>query len=236
MKKKERDQLIMKYVPLVKNVVGRITARLPDHVTDREDLIHVGVIGLMSALEKYDAKRNVKFETYARFRIRGAVLDEMRSRDWVPRSTRSKDNKLEAVFEKLQIQLGRQPDETEVAAFLGLAIEEYHRLLDESRCVNMISSEDLPPNYLDKLSRDTVLQSIDHGTPLDLLKNSELKEGLKNAIDQLPEKERLVLALYYYEELTMKEIGKVLKLTESRVCQLHAQAIFRLRGITKHLH
>jgi RNA polymerase sigma factor for flagellar operon FliA len=100
----------------------------------------------------------------------------------------------------------------------------------------MISSEDLPPNYLDKLSRDTVLQSIDHGTPLDLLKNSELKEGLKNAIDQLPEKERLVLALYYYEELTMKEIGKVLKLTESRVCQLHAQAIFRLRGITKHLH
>lgn len=234
--KKERDQLIMKYVPLVKNVVGRITARLPSHVVDREDLIHVGVIGLMSALEKYDAARNVQFETYARFRIRGAVLDEMRSRDWVPRSTRSKDNKLEAAFEKLQTKLGRSPDEEEVAEFLKMTIEEYYQLLDESRCISMISSEDLPGDYLDSLSRDEMLEAIDHGNPLELLKSSELKEGMKKVVNQLPEKERLVLALYYYEELTMKEIGKVLNLTESRVCQLHTQAIFRLRGVTRHLH
>ena len=236
MTKKERDQLIMKYVPLVKNVVGRITARLPSHVVDREDLVHVGVIGLMSALEKYDANRNVQFETYARFRIRGAVLDEMRSRDWVPRSTRSKDNKLEAAFEKLQKKLGRSPDEEEVADFMKMTMEEYYQLLDESRCIAMISSEDLPGDYLDSLSRGEMLETIDHGNPLELLKSSELREGMKRAINQLPEKERLVLALYYYEELTMKEIGKVLNLTESRVCQLHTQAIFRLRGVTRHLH
>jgi len=234
--KKERDQLIMKYVPLVKNVVGRITARLPSHVVDREDLIHVGVIGLMSALEKYDANRNVQFETYARFRIRGAVLDEMRSRDWVPRSTRSKDNKLEAAFEKLQRKLGRSPDEEEVAEFLKMTMDEYFQLLDESRCISMISSEDLPGDYLDSLSREEMLETIDHGNPLELLKSSELRDGMKRAVNQLPEKERLVLALYYYEELTMKEIGKVLNLTESRVCQLHTQAILRLRGVTRHLH
>jgi RNA polymerase sigma factor for flagellar operon FliA len=234
--KKERDQLIIKYVPLVKNVVGRITARLPSHVADREDLLHVGIIGLMSALEKYDVNRNVQFETYARFRIRGAVLDEMRSRDWVPRSTRSKDNKLEAAFEKLQAKLGRFPDEEEIAEFLKMTMEEYYQLLDESRCITMISSEDLPGDYLDSLSRDEIMETIDHGNPLELLKNSELKEGMKRAVNQLPEKERLVLALYYYEELTMKEIGKVLDLTESRVCQLHTQAIFRLRGVTRHLN
>lgn len=236
MTKKERDQLIIKYVPLVKNVVGRITARLPSHVADREDLLHVGIIGLMSALEKYDVNRNVQFETYARFRIRGAVLDEMRSRDWVPRSTRSKDNKLEAAFEKLQAKLGRFPDEEEIAEFLKMTMEEYYQLLDESRCITMISSEDLPGDYLDSLSRDEIMETIDHGNPLELLKNSELKEGMKRAVNQLPEKERLVLALYYYEELTMKEIGKVLDLTESRVCQLHTQAIFRLRGVTRHLN
>jgi len=226
----------MKYVPLVKNVVGRIAARLPAHVVDREDLVHVGIIGLMSALEKYDASRNVQFETYARFRIRGAVLDEMRSRDWVPRSTRSKDNKLEAAFEKLQAILGRSPEEEEIAGFLKMTMEEYYQLLDGSRCITVISSEDLPGDYLDSLSRDEVLETVDHGNPLELLKSSELREGMKKAIEQLPEKEKLVLALYYYEELTMKEIGKVLSLTESRVCQLHTQAVFRLRGVTKHLH
>jgi RNA polymerase sigma factor for flagellar operon FliA len=205
-------------------------------VVDREDLLHVGIIGLMGALEKYDVNRNVQFETYARFRIRGAVLDEMRSRDWVPRSTRSKDNKLESAFEKLQAKLGRSPDEEEIAQFLKMTMEEYYQLLDESRCITMISSEDLPGDYLDSLSRDEILETIDHGNPLELLKNSELKEGMKRAVNHLPEKERLVLALYYYEELTMKEIGKVLELTESRVCQLHTQAIFRLRGVTKHLH
>ena len=115
-------------------------------------------------------------------------------------------------------------------------MDEYYQLLDESRCITMISSEDLPGDYLDRLSREEMLDAVEKGNPLELLKSSELQEGMKNAVDRLPEKERLVLALYYYEELTMKEIGKVLDLTESRVCQLHTQAVLRLRGMTVHLH
>ncbi|MDR2861908.1 MAG: FliA/WhiG family RNA polymerase sigma factor [Syntrophobacterales bacterium] len=234
-KENDRNQLVMKYVPLVKNVVGRMTSRLPSHLIDREDLLHVGIIGLMSALEKYDASRDVQFETYARFRIRGAILDEMRARDWVPRSARSKENKLDNAFAALQVKLGRFPTEEEVADFLSLSLDDYYQLLDQSRSVSLISSEDLPGDYLDKLSQDDILATIDHGDPLEILHQSETKQGLKEAIDNLPERERLVLALYYYEELTMKEIGKVLSLTESRVCQIHTHAVFMLRGRVRHL-
>ena len=233
--KKIQDELIMKYAPLVKNIVGRMASKLPIDVSDREDLINVGIIGLMSALEKFDKSRKVQFETYARFRIRGAVLDELRARDWVPRSTRSKDNKLEEVFSRLQKELGRSPDEEEVARHLGISLDEYFKLLDESRCVSLISSEDLPHNYFDNHGQDEAMEKIDFGNPLDLLANRELKAKLKEAIDDLPEKERLVLSLYYYEELTMKEIGKVMELTESRVCQLHSQATVRLRTVVKNL-
>lgn len=233
--KKERDELIMKYAPLVKNIVGRMASKLPIDVSDREDLINVGIIGLMSALEKFDKSRKIQFETYARFRIRGAVLDELRARDWVPRSTRSKDNRLEDAFSHLQKKLGRSPDEEEVARHLGISLDEYFKLLDESRCVSIISSEDLPHNYFDNHGQDESMEKIDSGNPLDLLANRELKAKLKEAIDDLPEKERLVLSLYYYEELTMKEIGKVMELTESRVCQLHAQATVRLRTVVKNL-
>lgn len=234
-KEKDRNQLIMKYVPLVKNVVGRMIGRLPSHLIDKEDLLHVGIMGLMSALEKYDASRDVQFETYAHFRIRGAILDEMRSRDWVPRSTRSKENQLDKAFAALQIKLGRFPTEEEIADFLALSLDDYYQLLDQSRSVSLISSEDLPGDYLDKLSQDEILATIDHGNPLEILKQSEMRDGLKEAIDNLPERERLVLSLYYYEELTMKEIGSILSLTESRVCQIHTHAIFTLRGKVKHL-
>jgi RNA polymerase sigma factor for flagellar operon FliA len=232
---KDRNQLVMKYVPLVKNVVGRMISRLPSHLVDKEDLFHVGIIGLMSALEKYDTSRDVQFETYARFRIRGAILDEMRARDWVPRSTRSKENKLDKAFAALQIKLGRFPTEEEVADFLALSLDDYYQLLDQSKSASLISSEDLPGDYLDKLSQDEVLATIDQGNPLEILNQNEMRHGLKEAIDNLPERERLVLALYYYEELTMKEIGKILSLTESRVCQIHTHAIFMLRGKVKHL-
>jgi len=234
-KEKDRNQFVMKYVPLVKNVVGRMISRLPSHLIDKEDLFHVGVIGLMSALEKYDASRDVQFETYARFRIRGAILDEMRARDWVPRSTRSKENKLDKAFAALQVKLGRFPTEEEIADFLSLSLDDYYQLLDQSRSVPLISSEDLPGDYLDKLSQDEILATIDHGNPLEILNQNEMRHGLREAIDNLPERERLVLSLYYYEELTMKEIGKILSLTESRVCQIHTHAIFMLRGKVKHL-
>jgi RNA polymerase sigma factor FliA len=229
--KNKREELIIKYVPLVKNIVGRLAAKLPIDMADKEDLVNVGIMGLMSALEKFDKTRNVQFETYASFRIRGAVLDELRAKDWVPRATRSKDNKLENAMAALQKKLGRVPDEDEIAGELGLSLEDYFKLLDEARCVPLISTEDLPPDYLERYSREDILEEISAGNPLNLLVNMEKKNNLKNAIDQLPEKERLVLSLYYYEELTMKEAGQVMDLTESRVCQLHAQAVSRLRSM-----
>lgn len=233
MDKKKREELIMKYAPLVKNIVGRLAAKLPIDQADKEDLINVGIMGLMSALEKFDKTRNVQFETYASFRIRGAVLDELRAKDWVPRATRSKDNKLENAMGSLQKKLGRIPSEDEIARHLDISLEEYFKLLDDAKCIPLISTEDLPPDYLEHYSREDIMEEISAGNPLNLLLSMETKNNLKNVIDQLPEKERLVLALYYFEELTMKEAGMVMDLTESRVCQLHAQAVLRLRSMVK---
>jgi len=231
--KKEREELIMKYAPLVKNIVGRLASKLPIDQADKEDLINVGIMGLMSALEKFDKTRNVQFETYASFRIRGAVLDELRAKDWVPRATRSKDNKLENAMGALQKKLGRMPSEDEIARHLDISLEEYFKLLDDAKCIPLISTEDLPPDYLEHYSREDIMEEISAGNPLNLLLSMETKNNLKNVIDQLPEKERLVLSLYYFEELTMKEAGMVMDLTESRVCQLHAQAVLRLRSMVK---
>jgi RNA polymerase sigma factor for flagellar operon FliA len=231
--KKKREELIMQYAPLVKNIVGRLAAKLPIDLADKEDLVNVGIMGLMAALEKFDKTRNVQFETYASFRIRGAVLDELRAKDWVPRATRSKDNKLENAMGVLRKKLGRAPSEDEIAQQLDMSLEEYFKLLDEAKSISLISTEDLPPDYLERYSREDILEEISEGNPLNLLVNMEVKDKLKNAIDQLPQKERLVLSLYYYEELTMKETGRVMDLTESRVCQLHAQAVIRLRSIVK---
>jgi RNA polymerase sigma factor FliA len=231
--KHHRDALIMQYAPLVKNIVGRLAAKLPIDAADKEDLVNVGIMGLMSALDKYDKSRNVQFETYASFRIRGAVLDELRAKDWVPRATRSKDNKIEGAMNALKRKLGRAPNEGEIAGHLGITLDEYYKLLDEARCVSLISTEDLPPDYLEKYSREDVFEEINEGNPLNMLVDMEFREKLKEAINQLPPKEKLVLSLYYYEELTMKEAGRVMDLTESRVCQLHAQAVLRLRGMVK---
>ena len=229
--KNKRDEMIMKYAPLVKNIVGRLAARLPIDIADKEDLINVGIMGLMSALDKFDKTRNVQFETYASFRIRGAVLDELRAKDWVPRATRSKDNKLESAMFALRKRLGRAPSEDEIAGQLGISLEDYFKLLDEARCVPLVSTEDLPPDYMERYSREDIMEEISKGNPLNSLVKMEVKDKLKRAIDQLPEKERLVLSLYYYEEMTMKEAGRGMDLTESRVCQLHAKADLRLKSI-----
>lgn len=227
--KKEREELIMKYVPLVKNIVGRIAMRLPDHVS-KDDLINAGVIGLISALEKFDETREVRFETYAGFRIRGAILDELRSRDTVSRSARSKETRLREVFDTLLERLGRHPTDEEVSEHLGISLEDYYKLLDEARGVRILSDDDLPPDYREKYGWHDVLEKIEQNNPFSLLANRQLKGTLKNAIDSLPERERLILSLYYYEELTLKEIGLTMELTESRVCQIHSKAILRLKG------
>jgi len=230
---KERDALILKYLPFAKAVVGRIVSRLPIDAGDKEDLFNVGVMGLMSAIEHFDDERNVRFETYAGIRIRGAVLDELRARDWVPRNVRSRDHEIARVISELQKKLGRHPEDQEISDHMGLSLEEYFKYLDESRCLSLISSEDLPGDYLEKYSRSDVMRAVDQGSVLDLITDREFKIQLKEAIEKLPTKERFVLTLYYYEELTMKEIGSVLELTESRVCQLHSQAIIRLKAAVK---
>ncbi len=233
---KERDTLILKYLPFVKAVVGRIASKLPIDAADKEDLFNVGMIGLMSALENFDDRRNVRFETYASIRIRGAVLDELRARDWVPRMVRSKDNEITKAVAALQKLLGRAPEDHEISEHMGLSLEEYFKYLDESRCFSIISSEDLPREYMENYSYSDVIKAVDQGNVLDLITDREFKTQLKDAIEILPKKERLVLTLYYYEELTMKEIGKVLDLTESRVCQLHSQAIIRLKTSIKKIN
>ena len=235
MTKKERDQLIMKYAPLVKNVVGRMTFKLPIDASDREGLVNVGVIGLMEALEKFDNTRNVQFETYARFRIRGTVLDELRARDWVPRSVRCKDSKLEKAFHALKKSLGRPPTEEEVANYLGMTLEQYFKLLDDAKGIPLISREDLTPDYIETHSVSDVVEAVACGNPLDAFVGKELKNRLRDTIDDLPAKEKLVISLYYYDEMTMKEIGMILDLTESRVCQLHTQAILHLRSSLRDL-
>jgi RNA polymerase sigma factor for flagellar operon FliA len=231
--KKERDKIILKYLPFVKFIVGRISSKLPIDASDKEDLINVGIIGLMSAIEKFDEGRNVRFETYAGIRIRGAVLDELRDRDWVPRIVRSKDNEIAKAITTLQKLLGRSPEDFEISEHMGITLDEYFKLLDDSRCISFISSEDLPKDYLDRLTYTDVVSAVESGNVLDFITDNEFKNELKTAIEMLPYKERLVLTLYYYEELTMKEVGKVLELTESRVCQLHSQAILRLKAAVK---
>lgn len=233
MDKKERDKLIMKYAPLVKNIVGRMAFKLPIDAADREDLINVGIIGLMEALNKFDSSRNVQFETYARFRIRGMVLDELRARDWIPRSIRHKDNKLEKTLDTLKKTLGRPPDEYEIADHMGITLEQYFKLLEDTKGISLISQEDLTSDYIETHRISDVMGAVDRGNPLDLIGTEEFKSRLKKLIDELPKKEKLVVSLYYYDEMTMKEIGKILDLTESRVCQLHTQAVLRLRSTLK---
>ncbi|HPC33112.1 MAG TPA: FliA/WhiG family RNA polymerase sigma factor [Syntrophales bacterium] len=235
MDKKKRDELILRFAPLVKSIVTRMTAKLPIDGADKEALINVGIIGLMGALEKFDESRNVQFETYAKFRIRGAVLDELRLNDWVPRSVRDKDDKLVKAYHELEKKLGRAPTEEEAAAHLGVEMDEYYRLLTGAKAVTVISTEDVTADYIDYHTDGEWLQSVDQGNPLDLLTGEETRMRLKKAIDALPEKERVVMSLYYFEELTMKEIGCTLRLTESRVCQLHSQAVLRMRAALRYL-
>ena len=224
--KQERDELIIKYAPLVKNIVGRIALRLPDYI-NKDDLIDVGIIGLITALKKFDKTKNVPFEVYASFRIRGAILDELRSRDDISRSARDKATKIEKAFVILQKKLKRYPTDEEISSFLNISLDKYYKLLDEAKGVCILSTDDLSPNYYQNYS---IYEKSD---PFNFIAHNELKEILADAIKSLPEKEKLVLSLYYYEELTLKEIGIVMQLSESRICQIHSKAILKLKAKIK---
>lgn len=224
-----RDELILAYAPQIKIIANRLAMRLPPHV-EMDDLISAGVIGLMDAIEKFDAQRNIQFKTYAEFRIKGAMLDELRAQDWVPRSVRQKASLLEKAYAEIEQRESRPATDEEVAEALNLDMDEFYRLLNRARGISLVSLEG--GQEVDLLSRKILepLNGEREEDPLNLLKKKEMKEILGNLIDGLPESEKMVLSLYYYEELTMKEIGKVLDITESRVSQIHTQATLRLRG------
>lgn len=228
-----REQIITEYAPLIKYVAQKIASRLPANI-ELDDLISSGVIGLMDAIEKYDPSRDNKFKTYAEFRIRGAILDELRAQDWVPRSVREKAKMLERAYAKIEHEKGRPATDEEVCEELNVSQDEYHDLLNQVRSVSLLSYDDL--NNLSKGDRRSVLGLAENGkspTPFSEVNVAHMKRMISEAIKDLPEKQRLVLSLYYYEDLNLKEIGKVLDVTESRVSQLHTQAILRLRARLK---
>jgi RNA polymerase sigma factor for flagellar operon FliA len=225
----QKDKLILEYAPLIKFIAQKIAVRLPSNI-ELDDLISSGVIGLMDAIEKYDPTRDNKFKTYAEFRIRGAILDELRAQDWVPRSVRDKAKMLDRATLELESQLGRSANEEEVAAKLGMNMEEYFDLLNQVRPVSVLSIDDAATfSNVDKKSILNILEGCKLNNPLTQLNLKSVKEVVAKAIEDLPERQRLVLSLYYYEDLNLKEIGKVLDVTESRVSQLHTQAILRLK-------
>lgn len=226
-----KDKLLVEYAHLVKYITQRLAVNLPKSV-DRNDLISAGIMGLIKAVETFEPERGFKFETYAGHKIRGAVLDDLRALDWVPRSIRQKSRDLQKVFVKLENELGRAPYDDEVCEELGISISEYEELLAEVTPTTIISLEEaLPDRNSDSKEIRIIDQVEDPGSsnPLKELGYSEVKSILKESIANLPEKEKLVVALYHYEELTLKEIGVVLDLTESRVSQIHSKAILKLR-------
>lgn len=227
---KQKDDLVKEYAPLIKFVAQKIAVRLPSNI-ELDDLISAGVIGLMDAIDKYDPSRDNKFKTYAEFRIRGAILDELRAQDWVPRSIRDKAKLLDKTIIALEADLGRTPEDEEVAAHLNITMDEFHELVNQVRPVSLLSIDEQQSfGDTDKKSIINLIEGTKLNNPFNQLNMKTVKDAIAVAIDGLPERQRLVLSLYYYEDLNLKEIGQVLRVTESRVSQLHAQAVTRLRA------
>jgi len=227
-----KDKLLVEYAHIVKYITYRIGVNLPQSV-DRDDLMSSGILGLIRAVETFDIERGLKFETYASHKVRGAILDELRALDWVPRSVRQKSRDLQKVFAKLENKLGRPAYDDEVCKELGVSIEEYEMLLSEVTPTTIISLEESLPNRSTDSKELKIVDTIEDpggDNPLLSLGFEELKQILKSTISHLPEKEKLVIALYHYEELTLKEIGVVLDISESRVSQIHSKAILKLRS------
>lgn len=229
-----RDQLIMDYAPLIRFIAQKISSRLPSNV-EIDDLISAGVIGLMDAIEKYDPSRDNKFKTYAEFRVRGAILDELRSQDWVPRSVRDKAKKIERTYSELEQRLGRTVTDVEISDALDISLDEYYVMISKVKAVTLLSAEELLSPM--RQERKGLLEDLEAGgkNPFSQLKNKNIRQLIKEHIKDLPEKQKLVLSLYYYEDLNLKEIGRILDVTESRVSQLHTQAVEKLRSKLKNI-
>jgi RNA polymerase sigma factor for flagellar operon FliA len=224
-----KDALIMKYASFVKYVAGRIAVNLPSNV-EFDDLVSYGILGLIDAIDKYDPERNVKFKTYAKTRIRGAIFDELRVLDWTPRSIRQKARKLEKAYAKLEGKLGRDAKDEEIAEYLNIDISELHKLFDETKKSLLLSLDEIFYDDEEGSSRFDFIEDQKSDNPQLKIEEAEAKQILADAIGKLSDRERMVITLYYYEELTSKEIGKILGVSDSRVSQLHTNAILRLRG------
>ncbi len=230
--KSARERLVVAYSPLVKYVAGRTGAGLPSHVEDA-DLISYGMVGLLEAMDRYDASREVRFETFAMPRIRGAIIDELRSMDWVPRSVRSRAKEIEVANSNLEGQLGRVPSDEELAEKLGIEMEELEDSLTRISNSSILALDELwmvPDSSGDSVSLLDTIRDPDAPDPQASLDSADIREQLVEAIQTLPERETLVVALYYFESLTLREIGQVLGVTESRVSQMHSKAVLRLRS------
>ena len=223
-----RNQIINEYLPYVKRIVNRIAVHLPASI-EIEDLVNVGVIGLIQAIERYDPTRDNKFITYAVFRIKGAVLSELRSRDFLGRTTRRKIRDLEKAYLKLEQKLGREVSDEEVANEMNMDLDQFYKVKRMSS-ISFVSFEEVGYTSRNDTAASSSLASGNADDALSLTTMKEIKSTIAKNIDLLPEKEKLVVSLYYSDELTMKEIGQVLNITESRVSQIHAQAIIHLRG------
>ncbi|HEX8955100.1 MAG TPA: RNA polymerase sigma factor FliA [Burkholderiaceae bacterium] len=226
--KTDKSHLLAEHAPLVKRLAHQMKAKLPPSV-EVDDLIQAGMIGLLDAVSRYEETHGAQFETYAVQRIRGAMLDELRSSDWLPRSMRQNMRKIEEAMSQLQQRLGRPPNESEVAKQLKLSLAEYQDLLNEGGGHQLVYYEDFHDgdgneHFLDRYATD------EDGDPLQALMNSGFRAALIEAIEGLPEREKILMGLYYEQEMNLKEIGAVMGVSESRVCQLHSQAISRLRA------
>ena len=213
-----RNEIAENYLQLVKIVCGRLAVSLPPHL-DRDDLLSSGFFGLLDAIDRFDVTRNIKFETYAGVRIRGAILDYLRSKDWIPVTMRQKIRRYEQTVSRLETELGRSATDKEIAAALGISVEELQTLISQSNSATVIPLEEY-------LKTDETIESNGANST----EFFELKETLAKAIERLPDKERTVITLYYYEELTLKEISLILKLSEARISQIHTKAILRMRS------
>jgi RNA polymerase sigma factor for flagellar operon FliA len=229
---KLRERLILHYSPLVKYVAGRVGVGLPPNI-EQADLVSYGIFGLIDAIEKFDLERAIKFETYAISRIKGAIIDELRSIDWIPRSVRYKAREVEKAYAALEAKLHRSPTEAEVAEELGIKLEELHTIFSQVSFVNVVALDELLSaggEKGDKLSLVDTLEDTKAEDPVAAFETEETKYLLAKAINTLPEREKIVVTLYYYEGLTLAEIGQVLGVTESRICQMHTKAVLQLRG------
>jgi RNA polymerase sigma factor for flagellar operon FliA len=227
-----RERLILHYSPLVKFVAGRVGVGLPPNI-EQADLVSYGIFGLIDAIQKFDLERAIKFETYAISRIKGAIIDELRSIDWIPRSVRSKARDVERAYATLEARLHRTPSEQEVADELGIGLSDLHSIFSQVSYVNVVALDELLSvggERGDKVSLVDTLEDTRVEDPVRAFESQETKVLLAKAINMLPEREKIVVTLYYYEGLTLAEIGQVLGVTESRICQMHTKAVLQLRG------